>query len=435
MTTLARSLLFGLVASLVLWLPAPAVAQPDLELTASVSQDTYVVGEPVGLRIRLTNAGSRTLTLFDELSVRTQAIEIEIHDPGGGITRWRSRDARDPSRMATLEPGEALTAEVDLRLVRERWPAARLMFPAAGTYRVEVVYIAGLPPGVMRPSPATAAVVVVDAAGAVGAEVFADPRMGRFLAGDLWDPAQLARLEALAATPGEGLFQLYARYYAGLFRSVELQGEPADPRRAILWLEQTDRPGFQFFAGALTRLGEMHLALGHYDLATAYRQRVLTEHAGSPSAVRAARIRIPDRPPVPETAPPTAAAVAGMRAVLDAHLDALAAFDPASAMALVDDDFVYRGHFDKAFFAGIWRDEIDELAAAGSALSFAVSEVRAATDTAGTAGLRFSLTVLRDGAPVAAPRVVVAGFVERQGRWQLSSWNDLRTFGEEDAER
>lgn len=238
---------------------------PDLTLSASTVQGAFLVGEPVVIDLKLTNVGGKGMLFYGELSANTGTIRFEVEGASANVRTYKPLDMRDPSGRANLQPNEALAGIQDVSLLRQQWPGAELMFPAAGRYRVTVHYDGFVPPGVARPAPAVIEIDVREPGTSELENLFRDPRVGRFNAGDV-DDADVAQKLAAALGRGRGHpFEPYVYYFLGrncLSRN-ETGGSP-DPLAltgCVDLLTQAAGRDFQLKDAALLELAQAEMAL------------------------------------------------------------------------------------------------------------------------------------------------------------------------------
>ena len=103
---------FPLALALVLTAPA-AQAAGRLELTLAAPKDTFVLGEPVAVLARLTNAGDEAIQTPRHLAPGFGAVAYDI--AGADSRRYAPWAIKDPAEpFVTLAAGEALERNVDL---------------------------------------------------------------------------------------------------------------------------------------------------------------------------------------------------------------------------------------------------------------------------------------------------------------------------------
>src|SRR5688500_15257208 len=116
--------------------PGTVVKSPDLRLQTSVERDSYVLGEPVYLLLRLENTGAQTQRVFGGLDPTDGAVEILV---SGGDRREQHfvplvEADHDESIMVELSPGRPLGAVAPIFFGANGWT-----FPSTGTYTVTAI--------------------------------------------------------------------------------------------------------------------------------------------------------------------------------------------------------------------------------------------------------------------------------------------------------
>ena len=118
---------------------APAQSERDsqIEVSLETTENVYLLGEPVRLRVRLHNSGESRVPMF-EVSVRE--IRIEIARPKGNFEKWKTGYTRGKGHRdkVVLEPGD--TRSYKIRVLYERTRDNGLAFPEPGEYVVRAVF-------------------------------------------------------------------------------------------------------------------------------------------------------------------------------------------------------------------------------------------------------------------------------------------------------
>lgn len=117
--------------------PATVVTAGDLRLLASVERETYLVGEPVYLILRLENTGRQARLVFGSLDPSDGAVEIVV---SGRDTREQRfvplvEADHDDSIMVELVPGRPLGVVAPVFFGANGWT-----FPAPGAYSLTATY-------------------------------------------------------------------------------------------------------------------------------------------------------------------------------------------------------------------------------------------------------------------------------------------------------
>lgn len=117
--------------------PAPAteVEAQGLRLTSMAEKNSYVVGEPVYLRVLLKNGGRESRAVQDYLDTQNGALQIRIQGPGKEDRLYKPLAIIDDTGAAKLAPGETLGNVVPVFFGAHGWS-----FPEPGRYAVTVRY-------------------------------------------------------------------------------------------------------------------------------------------------------------------------------------------------------------------------------------------------------------------------------------------------------
>jgi hypothetical protein len=116
---------------------ATAVTASDLRLHASVERDSFLVGEPVYLELRLENTGRQSHRVFGSLDPSDGAVEVLVMDPNGREHHFVPlvETEQDESIMVDLGPSAAVGAVAPVFFGANGWT-----FPSPGRYGVTAVY-------------------------------------------------------------------------------------------------------------------------------------------------------------------------------------------------------------------------------------------------------------------------------------------------------
>ena len=245
--------------------PATVVTAPDLTLRAFVERDTFVVGEPVYLILRLVNTGTAAQRVFGSLDPSDGAVEITISGPEGRAARFAPlvEADHDSSIVVELAAGDSLGAVAPVFFGANGWT-----FPAPGTYSLTASYrTAG--GGQLRETKAAAVNVHVRANGDGAGEFLvgtgaASLEAGKFLAWQSGDHLTAGRehlTNLLTRYPRSDLAHYVRSALAHSYgtRFMNYQTRAVRPPDCQLALEQLravsdDRlPGFLRLRNAMTR--------------------------------------------------------------------------------------------------------------------------------------------------------------------------------------
>lgn len=180
--------------------PATAVTATDLRLTASTELQSYILGEPVYLLLRLENIGDASQRVFGSLDPSDGAVEILVSGAEAREQRFVPlvETDQDSGIMVDLAGADSLGAVAPVFFGANGWT-----FPTPGTYTLTAIYRT---PGTPQPLESRSAPVSIEVqASADGSGEFlvsegnASAEAGKFLvwqAGDHLTEGR-AHLEAL----------------------------------------------------------------------------------------------------------------------------------------------------------------------------------------------------------------------------------------------
>jgi hypothetical protein len=120
--------------------PAKVTAAADLRLQASFERDSYLLGEPVYLLLRLENSGAQARRVFGSLNPSDRQLEVIVGGPDKRERRFVPlvEADHDQSIMVQLAPGATLGAVAPVFFGAEGWT-----FPTPGRYVVTATYRTG----------------------------------------------------------------------------------------------------------------------------------------------------------------------------------------------------------------------------------------------------------------------------------------------------
>lgn len=288
-----------LLVALALLLGAVGAARAELRLELRPLVAEPVLGEPVSVQAVLRNLGPGPERVPRELAPEFGFVRYRVTGPDGTVRdfdAWALKELADP--LATLPPGGAVTATVELFFDGRRW-----IFDRPGAYRVDATYLD-------RVAAAPVTVTVSPPRSRIeqrAAELLlAAPEAGLFVllrGGDHLTEGVRVLTEVADTAPGTPQGS-YANLALGLSRAwphadfVANRLRPADPAAAAARLAQVDTgrlgPGPTAearlaLAGALRALGRPEEALAverelgptleqrFPDLAPAIREQILPE--------------------------------------------------------------------------------------------------------------------------------------------------------------
>lgn len=113
----------------------------DLQLKVSASKETYMLGEPILLNVRLRNTSARELVLVNTFDPTYSSLKIysrsdrnssEYMDPRWGL--------RELNGLITIKKDESLSNDVQLLARLEPENVAKFFYTTAGIYSVKVSY-------------------------------------------------------------------------------------------------------------------------------------------------------------------------------------------------------------------------------------------------------------------------------------------------------
>ena len=279
-----RNLLIIAAAGLVLLgTVPPAVAQDaDLRLELSSLKASYLVAEPVVLRMRLTNASSlRIQSVSPELGVETQLTSLYIAAPGGEFELYDPGFVEEPSRpLRELGPGDSLAHD---QQVIFHWPAKDFAFPAAGAYRVKAVFHGfGLRPDV-ESNVVEIRITAPSGADADALRLFRRQEVALLAMSVDESPQAVQSLETLMTRHGGSVYADYAQFYLARRETREHLSRPPNPRRAIELYEGLMKraPSFVLSDEAYFGLGAMYLRLNEPQKARESFNKVLDRSSDS----------------------------------------------------------------------------------------------------------------------------------------------------------
>jgi hypothetical protein len=165
--------------------PAAPVTTSDLRLDISTELQTYVLGEPVYLLLRLENTGA-TRSVFGSLDPSDGAVEVLVGGAEGAERRFGPLVETDqgPGIMVDLAAADSLGAVAQVFFGANGWT-----FPTPGTYTLTAVYRT---PGTPQPLEARSAPITIEVRATADAS-------GEFLTGDGNASAEAGRFLAWQA--------------------------------------------------------------------------------------------------------------------------------------------------------------------------------------------------------------------------------------------
>ena len=119
--------------------PARQIAnQAEMVLTVHTEKDTYLIGEPVYLAVRLFNPRNTTFKVLGELEPSSDAIQIIITDPQGTQKRFIPLGFADYSEEAIvpLKAESTIGNIFPIFFGNQGWT-----FPEVGQYHVQAIYL------------------------------------------------------------------------------------------------------------------------------------------------------------------------------------------------------------------------------------------------------------------------------------------------------
>ncbi len=241
-------------------------------------QATYLVGEPVVVRMTLTNtSSSKNLQLPKSLSVKTQATSFYIAPPKGEFEYYGLGYVREPSSgTVKLPPGGILRED---QLLHFNYETGRLAFPTPGTYRIKAtLHLFGLKED--RNLHAAEIQVQVKAPPKEetdALDIFRRTEVAFIVNPGAEDTKAVQALERLVRAHPRSRYALYARYFLARRAMQEYFKRKPDYRKAIKLLEGLAEvtPPFQMAEDALLLLARSHIALGERDPARAALEQLL----------------------------------------------------------------------------------------------------------------------------------------------------------------
>jgi len=252
--------ILAVAAALLTIPPSPATAQhTPLGLSISSPESSYLVAEPVVIRLLLTNRSDAAVTLSPELALETELTTLWIAAPGEDFVPYDPGFVEEPSRpQVTLEPGETLDHD---QLVLYHWPERRFAFPEPGTYRVKVVHHGfGVRPDAVSPT-LELTIGAPSASDAAALELFED-RQVALLALGLDEPQEaVSRLETLARRYPTSPYSDYARFFLARRQTHGHFARRPNPEKAQELYEELlrQRPEFPLAGQVYYELGKIFL--------------------------------------------------------------------------------------------------------------------------------------------------------------------------------
>jgi hypothetical protein len=68
---------------------APVEDKQPLRLTLKSTKESYLLGTPVEIEVKLSNAGANDRLVIANINPRDQFVQLAIRNPAGIITEWR----------------------------------------------------------------------------------------------------------------------------------------------------------------------------------------------------------------------------------------------------------------------------------------------------------------------------------------------------------
>lgn len=262
--------------------------QSELELSLALSQPQFVVGEPVMLRLTMTNRG-KTPVQFREMSLVRQTMRFFVRAGDGEWRRYQWPQATDPRLPITVPPGGSSHADQLLHFDYER---KALLFPEPGRYAIRAEYV-GWASGMPLPPPKEIELTVVapDPSEAEAAAFFSQRDAADFIAGMTRDAGIVRRFESFLAAHPQSRFAPYARHYLSLHEAMSYSDKPADMARAIALARAADVEGFQLRDRVLVNLGRWLIRAGEPADGAQYLDRVLKLAPQSQAAETARQLK------------------------------------------------------------------------------------------------------------------------------------------------
>lgn len=256
--------------------PGPCDAQGGpLGLEISADRPSYLVAEPVVVRMTLTNPGPAPVSVSPELGIETQLLTMFIARGDSPFEPYRPGFVLEPSEQpVTLAPGEAIRH--DQLLVFDA-VLDDFVLGEAGSYRLRAVHHGfGDRPDI------TSNTIELEVSTAQGGDLeamqlFRTPRVAALAMNMGESPEAVAALETLLRDHPTTLYADYARYFLARRESQEYFERKPDLARAAQLYEGLieARPEFSLAARVHFELGHIYLRREEVARATASFNRVL----------------------------------------------------------------------------------------------------------------------------------------------------------------
>jgi tetratricopeptide (TPR) repeat protein len=250
--------------------------QAGLRLTLRSEKPSYLVAEPVLIRLELSNEGAQTVAVSPELDLETQQTSLFIAAPGGSFQQYDPGYVDEPSRpLRKLAPSQAVE---HVQLVLYNSPAKEFAFPTPGAYQVKaVVHGLGRHPDV---SSNTIEVRVTAPTGRddEALRLFRSPDVAQLVLNADEPASAVEKLETLRTQFAGTTYADYAQFYLARRETQEFFSRKPDPQRAIQLFDDlvTRRPDFVLAPQALSQLGKLYSLRGDRAKALSYLQNALS---------------------------------------------------------------------------------------------------------------------------------------------------------------